>query len=602
MTEAIARRAAPAIVASPRFHYEVALPDPANHLFEVTLQIESWSEPTCDLKMPVWTPGSYLVREYAKQVQEFTAWAGLGERAAGDRRLPSRKQAKNHWRIQTEGVRDFTLHYRVFANDLSVRTNHLDASHGYFNGAALFMYVPGQEHQPLRVSIRPPHPDWRVTTALPATEQPNQFLAQDFDTLVDSPFEIGAHACYEFTVRGKPHQLAVWGRGNLEAERAIADISRLIETEADLFGELPYDHYLFILHLVANSFGGLEHKNSCSLIYPRFGFRNTDRYNRFLQLVAHEFFHLWNVKRIRPRALETFDYDQENYTPSLWFCEGTTSYYDTLIPCWAGIYGGRAVLDLLGKDITRFLLTPGRKVQPLSESSFDAWVKLYRRDANSDNAQISYYLKGELVSLLLDLTIRARHRNRRSLNQVLQQMWQQFGREERGFTPADLRSVLEAVAGFDLGDFYARYIDGLDDLPFEEAFAPLGLRLQASPAQDNPPHLGLRLTAHRERAEVQFIEAGSPAAQAGLDVGDEVLALDGLRVASEQLSDRLRDYQPGDQVLITAFHRDELTSYTVTLGEPQPTSYRLVLAEDPTPEQQELLAGWLRVEGASLWA
>ncbi len=595
MTEATARRSASPVTPTPQFCYEVALPEPASHFFEVTLQVAAWSAPTLDLKMPVWTPGSYLVREYAKQVQDFRA-------QAGDRPLPSAKQGKNHWRVETGNASDFTVRYRVFANDLTVRTNHLDASHGYFNGAALFMFVPGREQEAIQVRIQPPHPDWQVTTALPASDAPNTFLARDFDTLVDSPFEIGAHALYEFEAGNKPHQLAVWGRGNLDAERAIADIRKLIETEADLFGELPYERYLFILHLAANNFGGLEHKDSCSLIYPRFGFRSPERYNRFLQLVAHEFFHLWNVKRIRPQALERFDYEQENYTRSLWFCEGTTSYFDTLIPCWAGIYDGRATLELYSKHISRYLLTPGRKVQPLSESSFDAWIKLYRRDANSDNTPISYYLKGEMVSLLLDLAIRARHDNQRSLATVMRQMWQQFGRPERGFSPAELRATLESVAGFDLGEFYARYIDGLEDLPFDDYLAPFGLQLQPADTSQAAPYLGLRLAAARDRAEIQFVEAGSPAALAGLDAGDELLAIDGWRVTADQLSDRLKDYQPGAAIALTVFHKDELQTYRATLGEPQPASYQLVAVPEPTAAQQALLAGWLRVEVGSLGA
>jgi len=593
MTEAAARHPGVRVAALPRFDYEVALPQPANHFFEVSLHVANWSAPTCELKMPVWTPGSYLVREYARHVQEFAA-------RAGDRPLAWSKQSKNHWRIETAGLSELTVRYRVFANDLTVRTNHLDASHGYINGAALFFYLPGYERQPLRVRIQPPHPDWQVTTALPAVPgEANTFLARDFDTLVDSPFEIGAHALYTFTVRDKPHQLAVWGRGNFPAEQAIADLTKIIETEANLFDGLPYERYLFILHLSDSNFGGLEHRDSCSLIYPRFGFRAPERYQRFLQLAAHEFFHLWNVKRIRPRALETFDYDQENYTRSLWFCEGTTSYYDALIPGWSGLYGWRTVLDSFSKDITRFLLTPGRFVQPLSESSFDAWIKLYRRDANSDNTQISYYLKGKLVSLLLDLAIRARHENRRSLNQVLQQMWQQFGREERGFTPPDLRAVLEEVAGFDLGNFYARYIDGLDELPFDDYLTPFGLYLKAVSESDAPPHLGLRL-ASSDRPEIQFVEAGSPAAQAGLEAGDELLALDGFRVATDQLGERLRDYQPGDRLEIAIFHKDELQTHAIVLGKPQPSRYRLALQASPTPSQRALLAGWLGVEASDL--
>ena len=261
----------------------------------------------------------------------------------------------------------------------------------------------------------------------------------------------------------------------IDAEKVIWDMEKIIEVEADLYGGLPYDNYVFLLHLSNNGFGGLEHKNSCTLNYSRFGFRDPEKYNRFIQLVAHEFFHLWNVKRIRPKALEKFDYEQENYTPSLWFSEGTTSYYDLLIPLWGGLYNSKAFLDNLSKEITRFLVTPGREVQPLAESSFDAWIKLYRRDTNSDNSQMSYYLKGELVSLLLDLLIRDRTQNQRSLNDVMRQMWEKFGKNEIGFTENQLKEVMESVAETDLTDFFKDYLHTTKELPFNDYLEPFGL-------------------------------------------------------------------------------------------------------------------------------
>jgi predicted metalloprotease with PDZ domain len=569
--------------------YQVAMPQPQSHLFEVTLQVKGWRSPFLDLKMPVWTPGSYLVREYARHVQDFAVEGRVWQ-----------KVAKNHWQIETADLSDITLQYRVFANDLTVRTNHLDATHGYFNGAALFFYLPGFENNPIHITVIPPHPDWQVVTPLPtitgqAAGQVSTYLANDFDTLVDSPFEIGLHQLYNFEVLSKPHQLAVWGQGNVEPDRLIADTQKVIEVEANLFGGLPYNSYLFLLHLSAQGYGGLEHKNACTLNYPRLGFRAEDRYQRFMQLVAHEFFHLWNVKRIRPKAFEVFDYERENYTPSLWFSEGTTSYYDLTIPLRAGIYGAKGFLQGLSKEITRFLTTPGRKVQPLSESSFDAWIKLYRRDANSDNNQMSYYLKGEMVSLLLDLLIRSRHGNGRSLDDVMRQMWQQFGISETGFTPEQLEAVITSVAEVDLTDFFQRFLHSTEELPFDEYLEPFGLRLQPEETAGKPPYLGLTAKSENGRELVKFVAMGSPAAAAGIDPDDELLAIDGLRIKAEQLGDRLKDYQPNAQISLTCFHQDELKNFTITLTEPRPTTYQLVAVPTPTSQQQANLKGWLGV-------
>jgi predicted metalloprotease with PDZ domain len=600
---------------APTIEYSVAMPNPESHLFEVTLRVQGWSEPIMDLKMPVWTPGSYLVREYAKHLQDFRSTT------EGDRSLSWRKQSKNHWQIETNSVSDITVNYRIFANELTVRTNHLDSTHGYFNPAALCFLLAGFESNCYRIKIVPPRPEWRIVTTLPPVSgQPYTFEAADFDTLVDTPFEIGCHDLYDFEVMGKNHQLVVWGKGNLQPEQVIRDIQKVIEVEAKMFGGLPYDRYVFLLHLSGSGFGGLEHKDSCTLNYPRFGFRNKDKYDRFMQLVAHEFFHLWNVKRIRPKALEVFDYNQENYTTSLWFSEGTTSYYDLVIPFRSGLYGVKGFLQGLGKEITRLQTTPGRKVQSASESSWDTWIKLYRRDSNSDNSQISYYLKGELISFLLDLLIRAKHGNERSLDDVMRLMWQKFGQanfhqnkeskksvipgngalidnslpSEIGFTPAELQEAIESVAGVDLSDFFARYVDGTEELPYNQYLAPFGLELVVDETNEIPS-LGWTLGVENGREMVKFVEAGAPAQLAGIDAGDELLAIDGFRVNAEQASERLKDYRSGDTVEVTVFHQDELRTCRVTLAPPRPARYQILAVEHPSLIQKQNFTGWLGV-------
>ncbi len=567
-------------------NYQVAMPYPQTHLFEITLHLEDYSLSTLDLKMPVWTPGSYLVREYAKHLQDLSA-------VSNNKALNWRKIGKNHWQIDTDGISQVTVKYRIFANELTVRTNHLDATHGYFNGAAIFFRIPEFDKQPIHINIQPP-PQWQVTTTLPVVEkQKNTFVAADFDTLVDSPFEIGTHQLHDFEVRGKPHQLAIWGKGNVKVAPLIEDIKKIIEVEADMFEGLPYEKYLFLLHLSAQSFGGLEHKDSCSLIYKRFGFGDRDQYERFMQLVAHEFFHLWNVKRIRPKELEVFDYDQENYTPSLWFCEGTTSYYDLLIPLKAGIYDVSSYLNNLSKEISRYQTTPGRKIQPVSESSFDAWIKLYRQDANSPNSQISYYLKGEMITLLLDLLIRSRHKNQRSLDDVMLKLWQKFGKDEIGYTADELKQIIESVAGTDLTDFFQRYIHGREELPFNEYLEPFGLELVEDTTEE--PFLGIKVVSNNPKESIKFVESDSPAQIAGIDAGDELLAIDGIKVTGKQLSERLKNYQPQDTIEITVFHQDELRNYSVTLDKPRANKYEVVPIENPSALQKNNFTKFLKV-------
>ncbi len=573
----------------PSLTYSVDLSQPTSHYFEVTLSIENWQELQLNLKFPAWTPGSYLIREYVRHLQNFAVVSTPNQSP-----LAFQKISKNHWQIQTPHISQITVTYRIYAYDLSVRTNHLDDSHGYFNGAALFFLIPGYEKTPITLTIHPPYPDWHIATALtPVEHQAHQFLAPDFDTLVDCPVEIGPHQLLTFSVLGKPHYFAIWGQGNFNPEQLVEDTRKIIETEAYLFDGLPYDRYYFLLHLSSQGFGGLEHKNSCTLSYSRFGFQETEKYQRFLQLVAHEFFHLWNVKRIRPKALETFDYEQENYTPSLWFSEGTTSYYDLLIPLRARIYDSKTFLHNLSKEITRYLLTPGRLVQPLAESSFDAWIKLYRRDAHSDNSQISYYLKGELVTLLLDLMIRDRHQNQRSFDDVLRHLWEHFGQPEIGFTPEQLETIISNIAGLDLTDFFQHYLHGTAELPLAESLEKFGLKL--TPILDEPslPYLGGKVQTENQKTLITFVAAQSPLEKAGVCPGDELLALAGWRVTAEQLPQRLKDYQAGDMMQITVFHQDELKTVQVQLAPPQPSRYEIVRLQNCSERQFQNLKGWL---------
>ena len=568
-------------------HYHVSMFSPAEHIFKVQLEIDNWSEKSLTLKLPVWTPGSYLIREYARHIQSFSA-----QNAINNQQLESHKIAKNTWLVNNLNSHKIIINYEIYANDLTVRTNHLSNTHGFFTGAALFFYIPSYQDHAIAVTIFPPYENWQITTALPRIDnQENTFLARDFDTLVDSPFEIGIQNKYDFEVENKDHQWIIWGQGNLEIDRLIEDTKKIIKTESQLFGGLPYDQYFFLLHLSASGFGGLEHKDCCVLNYPRFGFKKQEKYNRFMQLVAHEFFHLWNVKRIRPKALEKFDYDQENYTTSLWFCEGSTSYYDLIIPLRSGIYDRQEFLKLLSKEITRYLNIGGRKIQPLGESSWDAWIKLYRRDSYSNNCQISYYLKGELVTLLLDLLIRNNTNNERCYDDVMRNMWNKFGQEEIGFTPEELISEIEKVANLDLKEFFHLYLETTTDLPFNEYFEPFGLVLEPKNEDTVIPYLGITV----ENNKITFVDAKSPAGKVGIDAGDDLLAIDNFRVTSKSLNDRLENYQEGDTIQVTFFHQEELITREIKLASPVPSSYQVKIIDNPTEKQQENLNKWLVV-------
>ncbi len=547
-------------------HYTVSC-DPLAHLYTVTMIFQA-EEPGVEVMLPVWTPGSYLVREYSRHIQDFSC------------NNPWEKIAKNRWRIQTSVNAQVILTYRVYAHDLSVRTSHLDASHAYINGACIFLLYEPQRDQPHRVTLIPADLNWRVATAL-TMETDWIYRAENYDILVDSPIEMGIHTRYSFTVLDTLHHLVIWGRGVYSPEQIVADLSQIIRTTAQIFGTLPYPEYLFILHL-ADTYGGLEHHNCTSLLYPRMNMVGP-KYERFLQLAAHEFFHLWNVKRIRPTTLDQFNYGQENYTSVLWFCEGATAYYDELLCYRCGFYPEDRYLQLLSEAITRLELTPGQTIQSLSSASFDAWIKLYRPDENSLNSTVSYYLKGHMVIWLLDLMLHDQGQG--GMDQVMQTLWARGG----AYREADLWQTIEAVAGLDLTEFYKKYIQGTDPLPYAMLLEPFGLQLTTH--VDRLPYTGLRL--QEEKPILRAVETDSPGQKAGLAPGDELVAWDGLRITLKQWPDLILMYPVGTPITVTFFRRDELLTTTLIPAPARVNQYRLVQMEHPTPQQQARYRAWL---------
>lgn len=607
----------------PSISYTIAMPRPETHLYEVTLEVRDTAGPVLDLALPAWTPGSYMIREYARHVQEFAACSAAG---AG---LPWRKLDKATWRIETSGAPYVRVSYKVYANELTVRTSHLDSSHGYFNPATVCMYIPDRTDELLVVHVIAPE-GWHVATGLDpigdgeigdgrlehapspiSNLQPPapvaSFIARDYDELVDAPFECGTHRLLAFEVDGIPHRIALWGRGNEDQAQLIADTKRIVETTRDMFGGLPYDHYTFIVHLADGRGGGLEHRNSVTMLVDRWTFQPRKSYERYLGLTAHEFFHVWNVKRLRAVPLGPFDYSRENYTRQLWAMEGVTSYYTELLLLRAGLIAPARYFELLSDKIKALQGQPGRALQSLEQSSFDAWIKLYRPDENTPNSAISYYLKGELVALLLDLEIRRRTTGARALDDVLRSLYANYPIAGPGI-PEDggYRAAVEAVvAGGGVGgedgsfaSFFVRYIAGTVELDYAGALAYAGLWMdwgyEKQPEGDRAPTwLGVKLKAEDGRARVAHVLADGPAYAAGVNAGDELLALEGFRVDEERLNARLAERRPGDTVTLSLFRRDELLHLPVVLAAAPHNTLAIRQLEAPDEAQRRLYEGWI---------
>lgn len=580
--------------------YELAMPSPVTHLFHVRLTVADLDQATVEFAMPTWTPGSYLVREYARHVQGFAATDGAGHERSW------RKVNKNQWSVETARADRVTISYQVYAGELSVRTSHLDSTHGYFNGATVFMRVNGAQHLPCELVIAP-FPGWRIDTPLPAVPgaSDHRFRAQNFDHLIDCPTEIGAHRVVEFEAMGKPHRLAFYGHGNEDLARLAADTQKIVETAGAIFGGLPYDEYLFIIHASDQRRGGLEHRNSSSNGVVRWSFVDDKEYRQqVLALLAHEFFHTWNVKRIMPAVFMPFDYDQEVYTRLLWVMEGWTSYFELLILRRAGLWTASHVLEETAKRILRLQQTPGRRLQSVEMASFDTWIKFYRPDENTQNTSISYYNKGALLGMLLDLHLRQHSDGQCSLDEVMRRLWQDYALAGRGLPEIEFQAVVEAAAGLSLADFFERYVRGTDELPFGDFLAYAGLQLRLGYQNARPDHaeddepapksgLGLRVEEKDGRSLISAVFADDACAAADVAPGDELLALDGLRVTAASLNRRLDDYRPGDQVTLTLFRRDELRQAVVVLGT-RPFNRLLVQpAAAATDAQKALFSQWL---------
>src|ERR1043165_6657199 len=572
--------------------FTVAMPRPHTHLFDIDIAIKRTTAGPQEerLVMPVWTPGSYMVREFARHVQDFAVADAAGQP------LKWEKTNKDTWRVVTNGAREWRATYRVYAKELSVRTSELNSGHAFWNNATLLMYLEGFLTAPSTVRVIAPDV-WKVATGLPGVPgQRNTFRAENFDILYDSPFEASNFKTLVFNVKGVPHRIVIDGEGNYNPERMLRDVQKIVETEVELMGgEVPYHDYTFILHLRANAGGGLEHLNSCALGYPRFGFgtgqgsratssgpnstAEVDRdYRNFLSLVAHEFFHLWNVKRIRPDALGPFDYTQENYTKNLWVAEGITDYYADVALRRAGLISEDDFLDAAARSFQGLQNTPGRLVQSAEEASFDAWIKYYRQDENSINSEVSYYDKGAILGLLLDLEIRKRSSGRKSLDDVMRYLYTDFFKQGRNYTPADFQKTCELMAGSSLEEFFARYVRGKEELDYNAALEAAGLKLDKGVVMvgGKPlerPVLGAELEQDQDRLMVRNVRAGSAAYEQGLNAGEQIVALDNMRVTRDSLIARLGEKKPGDLNNLTIFRFDDLSTLLIKLGARTEGSY-----------------------------
>ncbi|MGI4021227.1 MAG: M61 family metallopeptidase [Janthinobacterium lividum] len=572
-----------------RIHFEISFTEPQAHYIEVNMLITGINQDHLELLMPVWTPGSYLIREYSKNVESFKVFCG-------EKPVPHQKLRKNSWLINTKNQTAITVTYRIYAFEVSVRTSFVDSSHAFLSPAGIFLYPEGMLDLPCTIKIFPDQ-NWKtISTSLDnLNQEPYCFYAPNFDTLYDSPFEVGNQHVFFFTAAGVLHEVTMYGGGMYQEEKLILDFTRIIEEETSIFGENPNKRFVFIIHNYSNGGGGLEHCNSTVLGVTRTAYAAEKTYQDFLGLVSHEYFHLWNVKRLRPEALGPFDYQQENYTTSLWIAEGFTAYYDNLVLCRAGLISPENYLKLLSNDVNIIQNVPGRKIQTVTEASFDTWIKFYRPNENSPNTTVSYYVKGALIALCIDLLIIHQSNATQSLDDVMKRMYNQFYKtENRGYTEAEFRTELEKAAGCRLNHIYEHYINGLEELDYNHYLGYAGLRLRVCAPETKPlPTTGFTTALNAGKLIIISIERDTTAWQTGINVNDELLTINGNRVTD--LEKALQFQLPGDTIELTLIRDGRLIEIPLTLQNQHKIKYQIEEIAEASFEQVQVRNKWLKL-------
>jgi predicted metalloprotease with PDZ domain len=566
--------------------YTLRFPAPHTHYVEVEAAIPTSGRAEVEVYMATWTPGSYLIREYERQVEAVTA-------TAANKPTNVVKSTKNRWKIATGGAANVTLRYKVYSREMTVRNNWVETAFAMLNGAPTFITLVERAARPHDVRVELPAAWKRVETALiPVSGSPNTFRAADFDTLIDSPIIIGNPVTREFTVDNKRHVIVLEGDTSLiDADRIAADVQKIVNAGKAVMGSLPYPHYYFMT-MVTESSGALEHKNSYLGMTNRFATRTRGAYLSFIGTLAHEYFHAWNVKRLRPVELGPFDYENENYVKTLWVAEGFTDYYADILNKRAGIETRDEYLNALSNQIEQVQTIPGRLVTPVNMASFDTWIKQYRPDENLANMSINYYPKGAVIAFLLDAKIRKETNGARSLDTGMQWAMQRYS-GDKGYTPDQFYAVMSEAAGTDLKGWFAKTAESTEELDYTEALDYYGLRFRPVDARNAAPYIGGGTRNDAGRLVITSVRRGTPGLDAGLNVDDEIIAIDDVRVRADGLAARLGNYKPGDKVSVTVARRDRLMKLDLTLGADPGRPWRLEPLPNATPEQAARLTALL---------
>lgn len=591
--------------------YTVNLFKPHAHIFRITLELNSPDKAGQILSLPSWIPGSYMIRDFAKNIINIKAYSN-------DKLIQIDKLDKSTWKVEAVPS-PVLIEYDVYAWDLSVRSAHFDMSHAFFNGTSLFLMPHGYEEQPSIIDIKPiqsqtttaDYSSWKVATTLTSKNINasgfGQYRANNYDELIDHPVEIGTHSEFDFSVENTTHKMALTGIHRADNNRLIKDLTKICQSHCSMFGELPeIKEYLFLVMVTGDGYGGLEHRSSTSLLCSRDDLplvthdkEPDEKYRNFLGLCSHEYFHTWNIKRIKPDVFIPYNLSAETYTRQLWAFEGITSYYDELALVRSGVISINSYLELLSQTITRVLRGKGRLNQSIAESSFEAWTKFYKQDESAPNTIVSYYAKGSLLALCLDLTIRKKSDHKKSLDDVMRYLWLNNGKNGKGLAEGEIEKIASKITAVDLNDFFDKYLYGVEELPLKSLLSEVGVKLNLYPTTsvdnkggkkyeckriDKAVSIGARFANNNFGAKITQVFTNESAEIAGLAAGDVIIAINNIQTTKSNIENIINSYVANDKLIVHAFRRDELKEFYMTLKEAELTTCYLQIDEQVNNE------------------
>lgn len=567
-------------------HYTVSFPKANLHYVTVQISVETNGADHLDFSMPVWTPGSYMVREFSQHIDRFET--------TGKDKAPFQRLDKNTWRVDSRKRKSVQVEYEVYSFTISARHSYVDRHYAFLHGVSTFMRVEGRDSEAIILTFNPLEQWKNIEVALPANGKINHsYTCANYDLLADSPVALGNFDVIRFTSGKVEHRVVMIGSGFYDPKRIEDDFKKIADAEVNIFGNHPSSpHYIHFIQNVESGGGGLEHLNCQTSQVQRTAYRDKEKYRKFLGLVAHEQFHLWNVKRIRPAELGPFNYNEENYSKQLWVVEGITSYYDDHILLRSGIHTEETYLTEVAGNINRLQNTPGRRHMSLEESSLTAWVKFYLANENAVNTSISYYNKGMLVSLILDLEIIYRTKGSKSLDDVMRALYRFYEQEDRGFTIEEFWQIAEETTGSDLKDFYHKYIVSTDEIDFTQYLRYVGLKPVDQNAEKLTPWLGITTKEEKGKCVIASVYSEGTGAASGLSANDELLAINGIRVTGNGSED-IGMLTIGSEAELLISRGGRIMTINVTVQRNPEVNYKVLPLEKPTEEQIKLKAYWL---------